>query len=746
MVSALVFDLTSFFQIATCDIQEEWFADYQIPSKLETIKRVAHDNIIYFLDEKLNTDDASFVIIDLSGADPIFKQDKIDRYVLDRISTITRATFTNSVSIPYSWHFHSEGGSLKSVYAATKNVGGESRIHFDSNPAGNPDLIFFARTEAVIPFHKLRTPDLYLAVRATLPIIVAAPAIKRPKEFLTTGITLSQRLPASFARGATLDQWYQTKLTDEQRAFVDKPYQGPVRLRGVAGTGKTLSLVIKFLRDACSFENAHSEKRFCFLTHSSGTVDLVNGICIDLDPIGVASGMGKHVTLQVRTLYDLAYEFLRFDLDKLNPLSLDGREGRQLQSELIASILDTMRAELSFARFNDISEHLQFGWNRNNTAARERLVSELMNEFASVLDADGVWAGTDKGEKYAKGQLGYRPTWLMDLPIERDRRFVLEIHRHYRNLLADMDTLSVDQMVGDLNSFLDGNTWDHLKKTRGFDAIFVDELHLFTSIERQVLHKLVRNTVSPDGVALRPSIFMAYDVKQSPRDTFTQIGEKDSSLFSASTQLQNSDLIKLSKVFRYTPQIAEFLYDLDATFPAIDLAGEWEEYAATAEVAEGERPTLIIFKDEAELIKIVVDTAIRQARRLGGRRVAILCVNETLFDHYDKVLKIRFKDRLIHISSRDTVLDLQHAGKKPILSMPEYVAGLQFEAVHLIHVDAQDAPKEMNIGERRRLISSVYLGASRAERDLHISCCETRGGAASVLGLALERRTLIVAK
>jgi hypothetical protein len=388
---------------------------------------------------------------------------------------------------------------------------------------------------------------------------------------------------------------------------------------------------------------------------------------------------------------------------------------------------------------------LQFGWNRNNTAARERLVSELMNEFASVLDADGVWAGTDKGEKYAKGQLGYRPTWLMNLPIERDRRFVLEIHRHYRNLLADMDTLSVDQMVGDLNSFLDGNTWDHLKKTKGFDAIFVDELHLFTSIERQVLHKLVRNTVSPEGVALRPSIFMAYDVKQSPRDTFTQIGEKDSSLFSASTQLQNSDLIKLSKVFRYTPQIAEFLYDLDATFPAIDLAGEWEEYAATAEVAEGERPTLTIFKDEAELIKIIVDTAIRQARRLGGRRVAILCVNETLFDHYDKILKIRFKDRLIHISSRDTVLDLQHAGKKPILSMPEYVAGLQFEAVHLIHVDAQDAPKEMNIGERRRLISSVYLGASRAERDLHISCCETRGGAASVLGLALERRTLIMA-
>ena len=334
----------------------------------------------------------------------------------------------------------------------------------------------------------------------------------------------------------------------------------------------------------------------------------------------------------------------------------------------------------------------------------------------------------------------------MDLPTERDRRFVLEIHRRYRKLLTEMETLSVDQMVADLNSFLEGNTWDHLRKTRGFDAIFVDELHLFTSIERQVLHKLMRNTISPEGVALRPSIFMAYDIKQSPRDTFTQVGEKDNSLFTASTQLQNSDLIKLSKVFRYTPQIADFLYDLDATFPAINLAGEWEEYAATAQVEEGERPTLSIFKDEAELIKIIIETAMRQARRLGGRRVAVLCVNEDLFDRYDKNFRSRFEGRLIHINSREPVLDLQHAGKKAIFSTPEYVAGLQFEAVHLIHVDAQDAPKEMSNGELRRLISSVYLGASRAERDLHISCCENRGGPASVLGLALERGTLVIAK
>jgi hypothetical protein len=304
-----------------------------------------------------------------------------------------------------------------------------------------------------------------------------------------------------------------------------------------------------------------------------------------------------------------------------------------------------------------------------------------------------------------------------------------------------MNTLSVDQMVSDLNSFLDRNTWDMLRKTKGFDAVFVDELHLFTSIERQVLHKLIRTMSAPGVPTARPAIFMAYDVKQSPRDTFTQVG--DTSLFTAATQLQNSDLVKLSKIFRYTPQIADFLYDLDATFPAIDLAGEWEPFAAKAEVAEGDRPDLVVYEDEADLIKRVFEAAINEAKKLGARKVAILCLNEDLFDQYDKIARIRFRGNLIHISSREPSTDLKHAGKKVVFSMPEFVAGLQFEVVYLVHADAQDAPMELTVGERRRLISSVYLGASRAERVLHLSCCETRGGPASYLDLAIDRKTVV---
>jgi hypothetical protein len=127
-------------------------------------------------------------------------------------------------------------------------------------------------------------------------------------------------------------------------------------------------------------------------------------------------------------------------------------------------------------------------------------------------------------------------------------------------------------------------------------------------------------------VPKRPPIFMAYDLKQSPRDSFTQYGEQDNNLFTAAAGLQNADLVKLSKVFRYTPEIARFLEDLDATFPAIDIPGEWDAYAGEPQLASGNTPELVVFKDERSLFKTVFGEAVQQARRNpgGGRRVAVL--------------------------------------------------------------------------------------------------------------------------
>ncbi|MFC3163725.1 UvrD-helicase domain-containing protein [Ciceribacter thiooxidans] len=742
-MKAIVLTPKTLFRLNQFSISDEWFNHFGLPEHENNIKRVVVGNIVYFLERELESDDCPVIVINL-GAEGVFSDAPSRAATLERIITTARSIYTDSVSIPTSWRKHHEGSFL-SIQATPRNYGWRARLHFNIRPRGSKDLFAFSRLDDTVAFSNLDLHlDIYDAAKADLAQAVLTAHEPTPMES-RAGITLSQRLPQGFIQGATLDQWYTSKLTVEQRQFVDKPHDGPVRLRGSAGTGKTLSLVIKFLRDAIAAESDHRPMKFGFLTHSFASVDLVNSIGESLDTTGLFYASGKNVKLEVRTLYDLAHKHLNFELDQLIPLSLDGREGRRLQSELIETVLrELANSNIAGAQFQDVSPDIKQRWSAAASGGDKRLIAEVMNEFASVLDAEGVRSGEEKGERYAKGTAP-RPAWLMQLHTEADRRFVLEIHRRYRKHLGEMNTLSVDQMIGDFNSFLDSNRWDRIRSRDGYDVLFVDELHLFTSVERQILHKLIKRNVEEDGRPKRPAIFMAYDLKQSPRDTFATYGDGDQNLFSASTGLQGSELVKLERIFRYTPQIAEFLADLDATFPAIDIPGEWDAYSGKAELESGSVPDLTVFPDEVSLFSTVFNDAHKVARSIhgGGRRVAVLCAGDDQFDTYLIAASGQFPGKYLPITSREPSSELRHAGKRFIFSMPEYVAGLQFDTVFLIHVDASEATLDAGDGIRRRFISNIYLGSSRAEKTLRISACMSRGGKSDILDMALDRKSLI---
>jgi len=726
------------FRLSQFSISAEWFSSFLMPRDSAGLKRVEVGSVTYILPKSLDSDSCDLVVIDSQN---VF-DGVSDTSTLDRIATVCRSIYSESVIVPTTWRPHREG-SLISITPAP-GPSWRERLHFDKRPNGRDDLLVFQRTGETTNFSNLSLPlSLHSGARANLAEAILTPETEQGPTSLA-GIVLSHRLPQGFVQGATLSQWYSSKLTDEQRQFVDKPHDGPVRLRGSAGTGKTLSLVIKALLDSMKAHANKTNVRYGFLTHSSASADLVQSISESLDNMGIMFDQSPHAKLEVRTLYDLADEQLNFSLDQLRPLSLDGQEGRKLQMELIEYSLKQMQASRTLrTQFKELSSPIQSRWHAATAGQDQRFVAEIMNEFASVLDAEGIRAGEEKGLKYVSSS-SMRPTWLLSLPSEIDRRFVLEVHRRYRKLLAEMGTLSVDQMVGDFNSFLDSNRWSSIRGRAGYDAIFVDELHLFTSIERQTLHKLIKKSVGDDGKPRRPPIFMAYDIKQSTRDTFAQFGE-DSNIFTFSSQLRGSDLVKLSKVFRYTPEIAEFLVDLDATFPAIDIPGEWEAYAGEAQLARGPKPELQVFKDDVTLFRAIFDEARRVAMATegGGRRVAVLCVSPEMFERYLVALP-QYDGKVIPITGRDITPELRHAGRRFVFSTPEYVAGLQFDTVFLIHANVEEAPSDAGDGVRRRFISDVYLGSSRAERTLKVSASLSRGGASDIFGLALERSSLIV--
>ena len=651
-MDAVAFTPSSLFKLSQFSIESKWFASFDLPSEASGLRRAVVQGVVYIINENTNSDDEPLIVVQLREPNSVFSNGEPNVAILERIITVARSVYTDSVAIPTGWRPHREG-RMFSIQSPNKAKNWKARLHFELYPDNTRDLIVFCRTDSIVDFPKIELPlDLHKAAREKFVEAILTPTVGHLKR-TTAGITLSQRLPQGFVQGATLQQWYDLKLTTDQRTFVDRPHDGPLRLRGAAGTGKTLSLVVKFLMDGVQAEAVHRDVKFGLVTHSLASVDLVNSIAESIDPSGLMFGLGKHCKLEDRTLYDLANEHLSFNLGNLQPLSLDGREGRRLQFDLVKEVLvETGSSKIIPMQFDGLSPMIRERW-LGVKAGDYRFVFDVMNEIASVLDAEGIRAGEEKAERYAKSA-GGRPAWLMALPQEIDRQFLLDVHRRYRKILQEMDTLSVDEMIFDFNTFLDSNRWDRFRSRAGYDALFVDELHLFTFVERLVLHKLIKQLDDGTGRPKRPPIFMAYDLKQSPRDTFTQYNTTDSNLFSPSTGLQNSDLIQLQQVFRYTRQIADFLSDLDASFPAINIPGEWNAYVGRAELADGKRPELIVYADEKTLFQSVFRAAGRRASSVGGggRRVAVLCASAERFDAYLTAAEGQFEGKFLAISSR----------------------------------------------------------------------------------------------
>jgi hypothetical protein len=424
------------------------------------------------------------------------------------------------------------------------------------------------------------------------------------------------------------------------------------------------------------------DARVAFVTHSHSLAHTVlPGMFYALDPSFRWQDL-ETTELRLGSLYELAQDILQYERKKLKPLSTDGREGRELQRLLIDDAIDTQLRNTKFRLrdFETCSEDFKARF--LDEARRPDLTADLMNEFACVIDAHNIQKGTPAAERYVSNK---RETWQMPLRSEAERRAVLDVHDTYSRLLHDQEYLSMDQMIADFNRYLLTHEWRQLRDRQGFDIIFVDEFHYFNRAERMTLHHLFKSKSGSKG---RLPLFMAYDLKQSPTDALMPGKEETAASVFQSVGAGATELVELTEVFRSTPQITSFLKDLDASFPALDLEEEWGTYCDSSAVPDGEVPALRVYGKNLELIDRILSDATAEARKLGGRQVAVLCVNEDLFDQYRKAGRVSGKS--VVVPSREEVAELRYAGKRPIFSMPDYVAGLQFEAVFLIHVDKAD--------------------------------------------------------
>jgi hypothetical protein len=729
-ISALVIDQKTVGILDRAFVEDAWLQKFEVPQNTDGLRRVESNDIVYLLSGEADLEDGYLVIntaifsIAAGLARP--------RTAFERIIRVALRHFDRGIAIPIQWQpYHV--GSLLSVYAQPARDA-RQRIYFDQSPDGTSNLYAFAVTSN--PEDLDRVPeDIALYQRAMAGIcdaLLTPPPVAPPVG--NFGVLLSEPLGVRLASSGTLQEWYEQRLNPEQLIFVNQPHDRPVRLRGAAGTGKTQSMVVKCLRDL--YADADGDTAFAFLTHSSALAHtVVRGMLLALDPterwmsLKTPSGQPR---LWIGTIYELAQEKLGYEKKGLRPLSLDGSDGREYQriiiEQAIGQVVQDPRIVLDlFPGCPEFEERLK------NLTEDVSLIDELMNEFACVLDLESIKKDTHEANRYVRGS---REPWQMILPSEAHRRVVLEIHDIYRALLRAQKMLSMDQMVADFDRYLGTHEWGALRERDGFDLVFVDEYHYFTRAEAMLLHNLFKTRAQVGG---RWPLLMAYDIKQSTNDIAISGGMEKF----RNPGVGESVLTELKQVYRSTPQITAFLRDLDASFPAMDLEGEYATYVADSQQESGETPILTVYETDIKQVDSVFEQAVRMARDIdgGGSQVAVLCLNEALFDEIRIAGRVR--DKFVPITTRDDLKELRYAKNKCVFSMPEFVAGLQFHTVILIHANSADYDEDLGLGTRRRYVSRVYLGASRAARKILLSSSKEQGGPCQLLNVPLANKTLL---
>lgn len=654
------------------------------------------------------------------------------RQVYDRCARVSLRQFGEPVQLNPKWMPYHHG-SIVSIFAYSDS---DERIVFDSNPLGANDV--YACDMSSSPNIK----DLANIVIDYAPYSVARSEFSEAcnkssfdKVNEHGQIDLDDIRPGDFSKHLTYSQWYPRQLSDQQIHFVDQEITGPLRLRGAAGTGKTLAMVIKALKTAYDAHDAGTKCRILFTTHSWSAAEMVDQVMQRIDDRHIFS-TDTGVTIDIFPVLTLAESSKDYSKIGRRPLGIDSADGKRRALDEISEVIEAFKNSDWIAYANGCAPSFTKRMNAAPSSREGRLFAwDTLIEFGCVLAAQGILGSSQDLQKYLRIR---RLGWMMPLESKSEREVVFRLWGDYLRALKTKSLISSDQIVSDYLNELSTFYWEAARPINGYDVIFVDEMHLFNHQERLIFHNLLSDSDQA------PRVVMALDPKQSPRETFAEVreeGGQDTANVYSQARLPNPIRIDLLNVYRYTPEIEQLIRDVNEYAPALDLPADWEMDPPKSNVESGELPVLLTVSNQRETFERATRLASSLAKEHARRkeRVAILCLDEDRFSSYMLAFP-QIENEAIAIRSRDDTEKLRFSGKKYVISAPEYVAGLQFSTVILVDVNKALVPDGNYSGlHLRRLLSEMYLGISRAEKGLFLIASRDAGGVSPVIQKSLEK-------
>jgi UvrD/REP helicase N-terminal domain len=533
-----------------------------------------------------------------------------------------------------------------------------------------------------------------------------------------------RNVPSSPIPYQAYDRWL-SRLTVEQAKFVTSHSKLPQRVEGPAGTGKTLCLMLRAHFICQEALEAGEECHVLFIAHSEATRNsieiLLNAVCGD-KYLGHRDQMTQ--SIEVCTLQEWCGQFIgEREVGRAQYLDQDAMQAKELRKEFLRDIVLDVRRQ-SPAAFKYLSED-----------CRDFFVSENVDYIAEILQHEiGVMIKGRASEMLESYLALPRVRYGLPALSDNDRRFVYGLYKRYQQVLQDYGSFDTDDIVLTAIGSLDTPIWRRRRPSEGYDAVMIDETHLFNMNELSIFHMITRRSDTP-------RIIFSIDRSQAPGErgiTTSMVRE----VLSGASATGSDATTKL--IFRCSPPIAKLAEAITAAGASLFTTFEdpLVDYSSLATAVEDEEADVPFYWEcdcDADMVSAVLERHSALQRELKCTANEILLVGSTqhlVFGLRDAV--VAAGERCVEILRRGDLEVVERERDDAVfVSHPDYVGGLEFRAVLIVGVDDGRVPlsdgavkEEAKHFLEFRACNQLYVAITRARTRVELFMSKERGRSA----------------
>ncbi|MEP3072160.1 UvrD-helicase domain-containing protein [Maricaulis sp.] len=583
--------------------------------------------------------------------------------------------------------------------------------------------------------------DQVTDLRATPP----APPIKvetQPSQ--SNPLLVSELSEQSYSNIGSLRRFedWQPLLTEQQKKFVGSGISGAHRIEGAAGTGKTLSLILKAIFE---LRRASAEKKSCniaFITHSHATKEAISQAfrVMDTQHFQDLDRKIDRQSLSIRTLFELCSEQLRHSISETEFIDRDALESKETQ---LLYIDDALAA----AKKSDLESHARFMSKELIEVIKNEDAWKVVQMLQHEISVSIKGRASENIDEYKRV-----PPLKYGIPTknEADKGFVYTIFRYYEDALGKIGSFDNDDIVLSTTGQLDTPIWRRRRVNDGFDAIFIDETHLFNINELHLFHYFTKRDVS------HPIIY-SVDRSQAVGDrgwTTEDIENSIEDKFSSSTAAESD---RFKTIFRSSPDIVNLAFSIVSSgatlFTNFDNPSDATSSAFNEEdERKASTPTYFHCTNDETMLNRAFSHAEDICRSLDCSRseVLITTLDDRIFKKLMEIVTQRNKPVTV-LKKRGDLMSVRSASQAGhlVLGHVDYVGGLEFQGVVIVGVDDGRVPPSANgdAEASKNFLSysahnRLYVAVSRAKYRVDLLGDKARGPS-KLLASAIESKLLL---